>query len=182
MFINADIPSFQCKLRKEFLYSLQEHIGEFVDCTVFAVSSHEKQSLLFFAFIEGGAVWECLPLHAFVTKEDAPKWELEHHQPYDCFSNHIGVISFDYLKDLPVMNRVNGEWHNGEYMFSVDWTNFPDEETYKGKNTLHVLRLDNGLIVAQPNNRILWKHPEHTLDTSRRDYKALKVSWCAQHK
>lgn len=180
MFINADVPHFRCKLRKEFLYSLKEHHGEFVDCTVFAVSSHKKQSLLFFTFIEGGALWECLPLKAFTFKEDAPEWELVHHQPYDCPSSDIGVIEFEYLKQLPVKTRTNGEWHEGTYMFTVDWTDFPDEDTYKGKNAMHVIRLDNGLIVAQPNNRILWKHPNHTLDESKRDYKPLSASWCCE--
>ena len=180
MFINSDIPPIKCKLRKEFLYALQEHEGEFVDCTVFAVSSHEKQSLLFFAFIEGGAIWECLPLHAFVCKEDAPRWSLEHHQPYDCLSSHVGVIVFDYLKHLHVSVRTNNGWHDGVYLFSVDWTHFPDEDAYKGKNTMHVIKLENGLIVAQPNNKILWNHPEHTLDNSKRDYKPLSESWCCK--
>lgn len=178
MFINANIPNFKCKLRKEFLYSFLDHQDEYVDCTVFAVSSHEKQALLFSAFIEGGALWECLPLHAFSFKEDAPKWELTCHQPYDCFSNHIGVIEFEYLRDVPVLVRILNEWHDGRYMFTFDWANYPDEATYKSKNMLHLIKLDNGLIVAQPNNRILWNHPNHTLDKSKRDYKPLSESWC----
>lgn len=180
MFINADVPSFKCKLRKEYLYGLKEHEGEFVECTVFAVSSHEKQALLFYAFIEGGAVWECLPLTAFTVEEDAPYWDLVHHQPYDCFSNDIGVIEFEYLRQLNVLVRTNGEWHEGTYMFSVDWAKYPDEDTYKGKNTMHVIRLANGLIVAQPNNKILWNHPNHILDKSKRDYKPLSASWCCK--
>lgn len=182
MFLNANIPHFRCKLRKEFLYGLQEHHGEFVDCTVFAVSSHINQSLLFFIYIEGGALWECLPLTAFVLKEDAPKWELGQHQPIDCQSNNISVIEFDYLKHLSVFVRVGSEWHDGTYMFTLDWTDYPDIDSYKGKNAMHLIKLHNGLIVAQPNNRILWKHPEHTLDKSKRDYKALSESWCCDSK
>lgn len=181
MFINANIPSFKCKLRKEFLHGFLDYQNQYENCTVFSVSSHCGQALLFNVLIDGGAAWECLPLHAFCWDEHAPKWMLEYHQPYDCFSNDIGVVEFDYLKNIPVLVRIGQEFYDGIYMFTVDWANYPDEETYKKKNMLHVIKLNNGLFVAQPNNRILWNHPDTYLDKSKREYKPLSESWSCQH-
>jgi len=34
-YLNADIPPIYCKIRKEYLYDLEKHQGESVDCCVF---------------------------------------------------------------------------------------------------------------------------------------------------
>jgi len=179
MSTNADVPSFRCKLKKEFLYDLQSHHGEFVDCIVFGVSAHIGQTLLYFCLIDGGAVWECLPISAFVHKEEAPEWNLEHYQPYDCFSDSVSTFEFARLKGKSVKVRANGSWHEGEYMFTVDWNEYPDVETFKKKNALHIIKLENGLFVAQPNNRILWHDDDLSFDESKRDYKPMQRSWKA---
>ena len=46
-YLNADTPPIYCKIRKEYLYDLEKHQGESVDCCVFSVVSITDRALLF---------------------------------------------------------------------------------------------------------------------------------------
>jgi hypothetical protein len=46
-YLNANIPPIYCKIRKEYLYDLKEHQGEFSDCVIFGLSSISGRALLF---------------------------------------------------------------------------------------------------------------------------------------
>ena len=61
-YLNADIPPIYCKIRKEYLYDLEKHQGESVDCCIFSVVSITDRSLLFNIMLPNGACFWRLPM------------------------------------------------------------------------------------------------------------------------
>jgi len=166
-FINADTPVIKCLMRREFLYDLQDHHGEFEPVNVFGVCSLRGRALLFHVMTERGAQFARVPLHALVHKEDAPLLDLGALELWDAFGYTFGVHQFAYLKDLSCRARLRGMdgLFRGEYMFTLDWCSADDgvDKTYseipdEHKNA-HVLKLENGCFAALPNNRIFWSEP-----------------------
>lgn len=72
MDLNADVPPWECWLRREFLYDLQRGHGEYVAVTVFGLASLYGRALGFHVLVhESGAVIWRLPIHALCHKRDA---------------------------------------------------------------------------------------------------------------
>ena len=130
---------------------------------------------------EYGALFDKLPLSAFVWKEDANPDEflpLDTLQLWDCFDYNLTVI------EKPLLNRCeffgkDRKMHAGQYCFTIDMchaesstlnTNYSEDDPEH--KTFNVIKLDNGQFAAQPNNRIIWKDqsliPE---DTKMPDFK-----------
>jgi hypothetical protein len=160
--LNVDIPRFYCKLRKEFLYDGESHIGEFVNVCVFAVASVSGRALGFHVLTDEGAVIWRLPIHAFVHKKDAPNIPLDWLQFWDCYGYEISCTAFDRLKDCRVRVQMKDRtWVGGQYLFTLDWYACEDAEDAGegGHKCAHVIALDNGCFAAQSNNRIQWFDP-----------------------
>ena len=123
----------------------------------------EKRVPLFEAFLENGVNWTRRPVTAFCWKKEAPKYDLNVHMYWDCFSPYI---------DVQVRNRLAGlraeliDWkgrrHSGIYMFTMDWswenkatlnTNFSETPEHK---CAHMFKMDDGNFFAYPNNRVIW--------------------------
>jgi hypothetical protein len=160
--LNVDIPRFYCYLRKEFLYDLVSHHGEFVQICIFGVSSIAGRALGFHGLTENGAVIWRLPIHALCHKTDAPVMPIDQLQMWDCFSYHVACSKFDRLADLRVQVHLrDGQWEGGQYLFTLDWYNSEDAEQMGegGHKCAHIIALDNGNFCAQPNNRLKWFDP-----------------------
>ena len=67
-YLNADIPPIYCKIRKEYLYDLEKHQGDFLDCCIFSVVSITDRALLFNIMLPNGACFWRLPISAFFKK------------------------------------------------------------------------------------------------------------------
>ena len=68
-YLNADIPPIYCKIRKEYLYDLEKHQGESVDCCVFSMVSITDRALLFNIMLPNGACFWRLPISAFFQEK-----------------------------------------------------------------------------------------------------------------
>ena len=68
-YLDADIPPIYCKIRKEYLYDLEKHQGESVDCCVFSVVSITDRALLFNIMLPNGACFWRLPISAFFQEK-----------------------------------------------------------------------------------------------------------------
>ena len=180
--LNVDIPYFSCYMRKEFLYNLTKGHGEFEPCVVFAVCSIEWRALLFHVLLKNGAQYARVPLHALVHKKEAPKFELDELQTYDCMSYDAVVTEFDYLENMrAVVFMKGGQEEKGRYMFTIDWYgNVPSEAPDIHKNC-HIFALDNGCYAAQPNNRIIWLDPDGDTVIGRRDYHINRQDWTVEN-
>lgn len=185
-YLIANIPPIEVFVRKEFLWDFQKDdhgntrgLGEFESAHWITAKSIPYQALYFESQIhEYGAVYDKLPIHAFVWKKDIKKlYPLDWLQLWDCMSYNIAVIRKENLRNARcevVMKDKTREL--GHYLFTVDtcasdpgevdvtWSETPNEH-----KSFNIIKLDNGQFAAQPNNRIIWKHqsqtPSHSLKT-----------------
>lgn len=158
--LNADIPEFECFIRKEFLYDQKGHKGEFERAVCFGISSNPGRAIGFHCFTETGAIIWRLPISA-LTHGGAvgENLNLETLELWDCFSENVAVHEFRFLSESKVKTILrDGNIYDGEYMFTIDWWGSPsaDGAGDLGHKCAHILKLDNGCFAAQPNNRILW--------------------------
>jgi hypothetical protein len=160
--LNCDIPVFDCLIRKEYLYDLKEHHGEYEDVTVFGLASVYGRAIGFHLLTEKGAQIARVPLSALVTKEHKPHLPLHYLELWDCFSYNVSVTQFGWLAEsrCKVILR-DKQVYEGSYYATVDWYGNHDSEEpgEDGHKNAHIVFLDCGCIAAQPNNRILWHEP-----------------------
>jgi hypothetical protein len=110
-----------------------------------------------------GALYDKLPIHAYVWKEDHGDLPIDALQLWDCMGYRFTVCEKIGLRNLGVkFLGKDKQWHHGRYLFTVDFcadgmdsdTGFTEQaEEHKSFN---FIRLDNGQFATQPNNRCLW--------------------------
>jgi hypothetical protein len=163
--MHANSPVIKVFIKNDFLYDMEEKEG-FTEGHVFGVRSMRARSLLFHVMLKTGAHWRGLPLHSmwwYEPEEGSEHYSLENLQLWDCFTEKIQIIQWDYLLghqcDCFLRTR---KVVQGEYWFTVEWlkdenpdTSFvytPDQD-----KCAHIIKLDNGQIAALPTNRIAFK-------------------------
>lgn len=158
----ADIPHIDCWVRKEYLYNLESHHGEFEKGVAFGIRSIQGQALLFCVMMDNGAqVWN-LPISALITKKDAPDIPLDYLQLWGMLGYDVSVHEFGFLSGarcrVVLKDRTT---HDGTYLFTLDNFGSQYSETYGelGHKSFTIIELDSGCLVAQPNNRVLWANP-----------------------
>ena len=167
-YLVANLPPVQCYMRKEYLYDFQKGFGEFEPCYWVSVKSIKGKALYFESLLTNyGALYDKLPLSAYVWKTDVKEEELlplDFLEIWDAFSYNISVIEKSTLSKLDVMVYMKDrKFYKGEYMFTIDSAHSePNElnvslsETPNEHKSFNIIKLDNGQFCAQPNNRILF--------------------------
>ena len=193
-YLNADIPPIYCKIRKEYLYDLEKHQGESVDCCIFSVVSITDRSLLFNIMLPNGACFWRLPISAFFQEKfDRSKvvdMPIDQLQLWNCFSYYPSVNCFSFLRGK--RGKYFGKDkknYSFEYLFTIDWGH-PDSNILDTEHSeipaehkcAHILALDSGNYAAQPNNRILWDAPNYTTDREVPDYMVQTTKWNVENK
>ncbi len=172
--IVANLPPIKCFVRKEFLYDFEKGHGELEPCWWVSIKSLRGQAFRIEAYLNNyGALYDKLPLHAYVWKTDINENELyplDWLQLWDCFSYNITVIKKQRLRNArcEVIMKDKSK-APGYYLFTIDsCSSDPNEldiswaETPNEHKSFNIIKLDNGQFAAQPNNRILWKHQSQT--------------------
>ena len=141
---------------------------------------------------EYGAVYDKLPLSAFVWKKDYEgDLPLEELELWDCFSYDITVIEKRLLKGQRARYFApSRKWYDGIYLFTIDSCN-PDSNilntTFSELPTQHksfnILKLNNGYFAAQPNNRMLILDKSYTPKTLKfPDFKVSSIEYSVEDK
>jgi len=181
-YLVASIPPIEVFIRKEFLYDFQTDtngkllgVNEFESSHWITTKSIPNQALYFESFVHDyGALYDKLPIHAFVWKTDVEKlYPLDWLQLWDCFSYNIAVIKKQRLRNARCEVIMKDKSRApGYYLFTIDsCSSDPNEidvswsETPNEHKSFNIIKLDNGQFAAQPNNRILWKHQSQTTST-----------------
>lgn len=181
-FLVHNLPPYSVYVRKEFLYDHQKGHGELTPGTWISVKSVQGKALYFETLLpEYGALFDKLPLSAFVWKEDVNPDEflsLDTLQLWDCFDYSLTVIEKPLLSRCEFFGK-DRKMHPGQYCFTIDTchaesstidTNYSEDDPEH--KSFNIIKLDNGQFAAQPNNRIIWKDqsliPE---DTKMPDFK-----------
>lgn len=178
-FLVHNLPPVPVLVRKEYLYDLEKGHGEFTEGVWISVKSVQGKAFYFETLLtEYGALFDKLPISAFVWKKDHGDLPLDNLQLWDCFDYNLTVIQKPLLSRCQYFGK-DKQMHLGEYMFTIDTchsesstldTNFSEQDPEH--KTFNVIKLDNGQFAAQPNNRVIWQDqsliPSETL---RPDFK-----------
>ena len=191
-YLNANIPPIYCKIRKEYLYDMEENKGHYSDCVIFSISSISGRAILFNIMLPNGACYWRLPISAFYQKQfdrtKVPDMQVHELELWNCFSYWPSVTCFDWLDGVNgKFLGLNKKFYHGKYLFTIDWAH-PDvnildtehSEIPQEHKCAHILELNNGNYAAQPNNRILWSINSYTTDNDWPDYKVQTTYWDAE--
>ena len=171
-YLTSNIPFFKCWVRKEFTHNHIAYEGEYLHALAIAVNTIPDRSLSFNVVftgcdeeenIHGGAMWARMPITALVADEPLEEWpeRMETHlaQPWDCSSHHHSIVNMERVSSSPWICKIDGEFHKGKYLFTVDYTDNTIADDPAQHKQSHVIQLTDagewtGNIVALPNNRV----------------------------
>lgn len=163
-FLVHPLPPIDVMVRKEYLYDLEKGHGEYTPGVWISIKSVQYKALYFETLLtEYGALYDKLPLSAFVWKTPHGNLPLDTLQLWDCFDYHLTVIEKPILARCEFFGK-DKKMHGGEYMFTVDNAH-PDASVLNVNYSEHdpehksfnIIKLDNGQFAAQPNNRVIFR-------------------------
>jgi hypothetical protein len=191
-YIVASLPPVKCFVRREFLYNFQKGYGELEPAIWVSLKALRGQVFRIESLLPAyGALYDKLPIHAYVWDDSLPFTANEHDLPidtlqlWDCMGYSFTVIEKIGLRNLGVkFLGKDKQWHFGHYLFTVDFcadnmdldTGFT--ETAEEHKSFNFLRLDNGQFAAQPNNRCIWYDQSLVpAQVSQPDFIAAQNTW-----
>jgi hypothetical protein len=188
-----NLPPVRCYVRKEFLYNFDKGHGEYEPCFWVSLKSIRGEAFRIEAYLtDYGALYDKLPLHAFVWKTDVVEEEflpLDHLQLWDCLSYDVTIVEKKLLSNLKCkFFTKQKKWMHGDYMFTVD-SSSPDpnvinttfSEDIQDHKSYNFIRCDNGQFAAQPNNRMLVFEPSNNPETLKfPDFKVAQQKWSVE--
>ncbi len=172
-FVHAEIRPLRVRIRKEFLFDMDnQYAGQYETGTLFAVSSYPDSVPTFKVMTENGSVFSYLPPHAFVAEGADPSFatlELGDLAYHNCRLPEICVSYFDFLVGpLWAYFKKRNLWLKGSYLFTVDW--------YTGNDLMHFVSLENGQYAFLPQHKIKFGNS----DKSFPPYKKLHQEWSVE--
>jgi hypothetical protein len=192
-YLNANIPPIYCKIKKEYLYDLDEQYNnQSEECVIFGLASITGRAILFHIMLPNGAVYYRLPISAFSKNVfidlKCPICQSTRSQLWNCFSYYPSIINFNFLSgQRGTFFGKDKKEYSGIYLFTVDWghpdtniLNVEHSEIPQEHKCAHILELSNGNYAAQPNNRILWNIPSYTTEVNKPDYKVQTTYWSVE--
>jgi hypothetical protein len=151
--MNYNIPHFKCYVRES--YFTKSDSNQWYFCIAHAVQSLPNKILTFHVLTEHGIHRSRIPLSEIfveISDKDIPH---DFKQLWDCFGYDANIIQYQLLNRCQVILKDQTKiW--AKYLFTIYWFNnaFSNDPTdYKCG---HVLLSDDGYLLCQPNNRILW--------------------------
>ena len=128
-----------------------------VECRIFGACSLPGRAILFHCQLNNGAVYYRLPISAFREERfSEPQFKLSQLQPWDCPSEDMEVITYDWLFNQRVQCIKLGDMM-GNYVTTFDWSGVgTTAEIAHEHKCAHLIKLDNGQFALQPNNFLLW--------------------------
>ena len=176
MILNHNIDNVKCYVRLSHFTKKIEDYDTFHNIYLFGVQSICGKILTFHIMTDYGMLRSRVPLDQIFLKQPTDDIPAHFKQLWDCFSENVSVITYDYLyeKRCQVVLR-DGVKVWATYLFTVDWyrNSYSDEPSdYKCG---HVLVADNGYLLCQPNNRIYWKDSNWVTKPFPIDPKEIKV-------
>jgi hypothetical protein len=176
MVLNHNIDNIKCLVRLSHFTKREEDKDTYHNAYAFAIQSIAGKILTFHIMTDYGMVRSRVPLSEIFFSEPTKDIPFHFKQLWDCFSENVSVICYDYLceKRCEVVLK-DGSMVWASYMFTVDWYNnaYSDEPTdYKCG---HILAADDGYLLCQPNNRIFWKDSNWVTKSFPIEPKEIKV-------
>jgi hypothetical protein len=117
-----------------------------------------------------------VPLSEIYLKEPVNDIPFHFKQLWDCFSENVSVIHYDFLSEnrcQVILKDKTVVWAN--YLFTVDWHNNPYSDEPSDYKCGHILVSEDGYLLCMPNNRIYWKDSNWITKKFPVDPKQIKV-------
>ena len=158
MILNHNIDNIKCLVKQSYFTKDPSDHNIFHSAYLFGVQSIAGKILTFHLMTDYGMLRSRVPISEIYLHEPISDVPFHFKQLWDCFSENVSVITYDYLyeKKCQVVLR-DGSKIWATYLFTVDWykNSYSDEPSdYKCG---HILVADDGYLLCQPNNRIFWK-------------------------
>jgi hypothetical protein len=174
--LNSNIPSFKAMVRKSFFTKNDLDISEYYNVYVFGVQSLAGKILTFHVITDDGMIRSRVPISEIYTKKPENDIPFYYKQLWDCFSENVSVIEYDFLafhKAEIVLRDGTKVW--GTYLFTIDWFNNPYSDEPSDYKCGHIFEGDDGYLLCQPNNRLMWKDSNWITKKLPEDLKQFKV-------
>jgi hypothetical protein len=174
--LNSNIPSFKGLVRKSHFTKNTEDSNTFLNVYCFGIQSISGTILTFHVMTDDGMLRSRVPLSEIFIKEPKNDIPFNFKQLWDCFSENVSVIEFEFLKQHKaqiVLRDGTKVW--GTYMFTVDWFDNPYSDEPSDYKCGHIFKSDDGYLLCQPNNRIHWKDSNWVTKKLPENLKQFKV-------
>ena len=176
MKLNSNIPSFKAFVRKSYFTKNEFDADEFYNVYVFALQSCAGKIVTFHVLTDSGMLRSRVPLSEIYTKIPTKDIPYNYKQLWDCFSENVSVIEYDFLafhRCQVVLRDSTKVW--ATYIFTIDWYNNPYSDEPSDYKCGHLLESDDGYLLCMPNNRIFWKDSNWVTKQLPDDLKQFKV-------
>lgn len=176
MVLNHNINNIKCLVRlSHFTHKETDH-DKFHNAYIFGIQSIAGKILTFHIMTDYGMMRSRVPLSEIFLKEPINDVPFHFKQLWDCFSENVSVITYNYLYEKRcqvVLKDGTKVW--ASYLFTVDWYNNAYSDEPSDYKCGHILVADDGYLLCQPNNRIFWKDSNWVTKDFPIDIKEIKV-------
>ena len=164
-FLVVNVPPVKVLVKKQYLYDHEKGHGEYTEGVWVTCKSIQGRALYFETYLpEYGALYDKLPISAFVSEPTELDLPLEELELWDAFDYGVTVIEKASIAGCKAKYLApSKQWHMGEYLFTIDnchpeknllnsgYSEIPEEH-----KSFNIFLLDNKHFAAQPNNRCLF--------------------------
>lgn len=161
----TNLPAQHVWVRKEYLRDFEDGYGEFVKGVWVSAKSIAGRALYFETYLpEYAAMYDKLPISAFVSKPETPSpdLELEDLQYWNCMDYGVVAVVKQFIASMTFEARLrSGGTMPATYLFTldnyhsdIDGVDYSTSEQPSEHKSMNVLELANGQYAAYPNNRI----------------------------
>jgi len=174
--LNADIPSFKALVRKSYFTKNKKDSEVFLNVYVFGLQSCSGKILTFHVMTDDGMVRNRVPISEIYTKIPENDIPFNFKQLWDCFSENVSVITYDYLYEKRCQVALkDGSKIWATYLMTVDWYKNPYSDEPSDYKCGHIFESDEGYLLCQPNNRLFWRDSNWVTKSLPEDLKQFKV-------
>ena len=176
MVLNHNIDNIKCLVRLSHFTKREEDKDTYHNAYAFAIQSIAGKILTFHIITDYGMVRSRVPISEIFFSEPTKDIPFHFKQLWDCFSENVSVICYDYLceKRCQVVLK-DGSMVWASYMFTIDWYSNPYSDEPTDYKCGHILIADDGYFLCQPNNRIFWRDSNWVTKSFPIEPKEIKV-------
>ena len=161
----CNLPAIHVWVRKEYLRDHEDGHGEFVKGVWVSCKSMPGRAFYFETYLpDYGAMFDKLPISAFVSEPETPKKDLELHnlQFWNCMDYGVVSIHKQFVSSMmfEAYTRDKGKL-KGTYVATIDnyhsdinTIDYSTSETPAEHKSHNLLELENGQFGLYPNNRM----------------------------
>tara|TARA_R110001592_G_scaffold45855_1_gene146348 strand:- start:1116 stop:1763 length:648 start_codon:yes stop_codon:yes gene_type:complete len=161
----CNLPAIHVWVRREYLRDHEDGHGEFVKGVWVSCKSMPGRAFYFETYLpDYGAMFDKLPISAFVSEPETPKKDLELHnlQFWNCMDYGVVSIHKQFISSMmfEAYTRDQGKL-KGTYVATIDnyhadinTIDYSTSETPAEHKSHNLLELENGQFGLYPNNRM----------------------------